>query len=72
MKKFVRLFSPDKSTMSAIGEDLRKIATTSIGAGIIGLAVSGDTVTTKEAALVLGCGAILWTYGIVLTKISNT
>ncbi|WP_423839436.1 hypothetical protein [Vibrio cholerae] len=46
---FVRLFSPDKKTLGAIGEDLRKVAVTAIGVGIVGLAVSGDTITVKEA-----------------------
>ncbi|HBN7461750.1 TPA: hypothetical protein L3536_005862 [Escherichia coli] len=33
---FVRLFSPDKKTLGAIGEDLRKVAVTAIGVGIVG------------------------------------
>ncbi|ENU7525412.1 hypothetical protein ACJYF9_004966 [Klebsiella pneumoniae] len=44
---FVRLFSPDKKTLGAIGEDLRKVAVTAIGVGIVGLAVSGDTITVS-------------------------
>ncbi|EOH0931334.1 hypothetical protein ACLKU8_003305 [Salmonella enterica subsp. enterica serovar Cerro] len=32
---FVRLFSPDKKTLGAIGEDLRKVAVTAIGVGIL-------------------------------------
>ncbi|RKP99481.1 hypothetical protein D8Y35_24810 [Escherichia coli] len=32
---FVRLFSPDKKTLGAIGEDLRKVAVTAIGVGIV-------------------------------------
>ncbi|ABO42223.1 TPA: permease [Vibrio cholerae] len=69
---FVRLFSPDKKTLGAIGEDLRKVAVTAIGVGIVGLAVSGDTITVKEAGLVLVIGVILWIYGIILTKVSNS
>lgn len=61
---FVRLFSPDKKTLGAIGEDLRKVAVTAIGVGIVGLAVSGDTITVEEAGLVLVIGVILWIYGI--------
>ncbi|HCH7933862.1 TPA: hypothetical protein QCF53_004480, partial [Escherichia coli] len=34
---FVRLFSPDKKTLGAIGEDLRKVAVTAIGVGIVGV-----------------------------------
>ena len=67
-----RLFSPDKKTLGAIGEDLRKVAVTAIGVGIVGLAVSGDTITVKEAGLVLVIGVILWIYGIILTKVSNS
>lgn len=68
---FVRLFSPDKKTLGAIGEDLRKVAVTAIGVGIVGLAVSGDTITVK-VGLVLVIGVILWIYGIILTKVSNS
>ncbi|MBC8951057.1 permease [Xenorhabdus sp. TS4] len=71
-KWFVRLFSPDKKTLGAIGEDLRKVAVTAIGVGIAGLAVSGDTIIFKEGGLVLVIGIILWVYGIILTKVSNS
>ncbi|WP_369793177.1 hypothetical protein [Xenorhabdus sp. NBAII XenSa04] len=57
---FVRFFSPDKKTLRAIGEDLRKVAVTAIGVGIVGLAVSGDTITVKEVGLVLVIGVILY------------
>ncbi|EAX9448943.1 permease, partial [Salmonella enterica] len=39
---------------------------------LVGLAVSGDTITVKEAGLVLVIGVILWIYGIILTKVSNS
>lgn len=68
----VRYLPPDKKTLGAIGEDLRKIAVTAIGVGIVGLAVSGDTVTVPEASLVLALGLILWIYGIILTRVSNS
>jgi len=69
---FVRFFSPDKKTLVVIGEDLRKIAVTATGVGIVGLAVSGDTITVTEGGLVMVIGIVLWVYGIVLTKTSNS
>lgn len=61
---FVHLDALGKKTLTAIGEDLRKVAVTAVGVGIVGLAVSGDTITVKEASLVLISGVILWVYGV--------
>jgi len=41
-RKRKSVFSTDKKTLGAIGEDLRKIATVGLSAGIIGLVVSGN------------------------------
>ncbi|WP_178087229.1 permease [Pseudomonas sp. C27(2019)] len=77
MNKLLRLKAllmrlSDNKTLGVIGEDLRKVAATSIGVGIVGLAVSGDTITTGEAVMLLIVGACLWFYGIILTKASNS
>ncbi|MBS9424214.1 permease [Photorhabdus caribbeanensis] len=79
MKKFLRLktwfmslFSINKKTLGSIGEDLRKVSVTAIGVGIVGLTVSKGNITTSEATVVLVVGIILWIYGIILTKISNS
>nr|WP_270819958.1 permease [Aeromonas sp. Y311-2] len=69
----VQLISPDdKKTILAIGEDLRKVAITSIGVGLVGWAVSGDTITVTEASVLVVIGLVLWIYGIILTKFSNS
>lgn len=78
MKKFLRMktwlvqmFAPDKKTMIAIGEDLRKVAVNAISVGIVGVVVTGDTITADEALLVLLGGVILWLTGVILTGMSN-
>jgi len=58
-------------TLKAIADDVRKIAVTAMGVGIVGLVVSGDTVKFEEALLVLCIGAFLWIAGIITTGISN-
>lgn len=68
----VQLFAPDKGTLKAIAEDLRKIAVTAIGVGIIGMALAGDKVTNAEALIVLMVGAILWITGLLLTGINGS
>uniref|UniRef100_UPI0039C9C959 permease n=1 Tax=Serratia marcescens TaxID=615 RepID=UPI0039C9C959 len=51
---FVRLFSPDKKTLGAIGEDLRKVAVTAIGTGIVGVvSISLSMVTPVFATPIL-------------------
>lgn len=69
---FVQLFAPDKGTLKAIAEDLRKMAVTAIGVGIIGMALAGDKVTNSEALIVLLVGAILWITGLILTGINGS
>ena len=65
------MFAPDKKTMIAIGEDLRKVAVNAISVGIVGVVVTGDTITADEALLVLLGGVILWLTGVILTGMSN-
>ncbi len=70
MNKLLRLKAllmrlSDNKTLGVIGEDLRKVAATSIGVGIVGLAVSGDTITTGEAGHVVdrrSLSMVLWYY----------
>ncbi|EMM2537714.1 permease [Citrobacter freundii] len=47
---FVRLFSPDKKTLGAIGEDLRKVAVTAIGVGIVGVVSENGSMVTPVFA----------------------
>ncbi|EPU6210674.1 hypothetical protein ACX85T_004090 [Salmonella enterica subsp. enterica serovar Infantis] len=47
---FVRLFSPDKKTLGAIGEDLRKVAVTAIGVGIVGVVSENESMVTPVFA----------------------
>lgn len=60
-----------KSAFEATAEDLRKVAVTAMGVGIVGLVVSGDTVKLGEALLVFWIGALLWISGIIATGISK-
>lgn len=69
--KIQRIVS-DKNAVYEIGSDLRKIAVTCIGVGVVGLAVSGDTITWSEAAILLIAGAVLWLYGILLTVLNDS
>ncbi|HFZ8522848.1 hypothetical protein ACSZNZ_18005 [Aeromonas caviae] len=78
MKKFLRmkmwlvqLFAPDKKTLIAIGDDLRKVGVNALSVGIIGVVVTGDTITGDEALLVLLGGVILWLTGVILTGMGN-
>ncbi|EDN1289654.1 hypothetical protein AXR71_15165, partial [Salmonella enterica subsp. enterica serovar Typhimurium] len=48
---FVRLFSPDKKTLGAIGEDLRKVAVTAIGVGIVGVVSENGIGTVAKLAM---------------------
>lgn len=68
----IRVLTPDKKTIGAIGDDVRKVAITAISVGIVGCVVTSDTISTTEALIVLGLGIILWVYGVILTKYSNS
>ncbi len=67
----VKVFAPDKKTLIAIGDDLRKVGVTSGSVGIVGVIVTGDTITSDEALSVVLLGVILWLTGVVLTGVGN-
>ena len=78
MKKFLRmkmwwvlLLAPRKKTLMAIGDDLRKVGVNALSVGIVGVVVTGDTITGDEALLVLLGGVILWLTGVILTGMGN-
>ena len=78
MKKFLRmnmwwvlLLAPGKKTLMAIGDDLRKVGVNALSVGIVGVVVTGDTITGDEALLVLLGGVILWLTGVILTGMGN-
>lgn len=60
----VKVFAPDKKTLIAIGDDLRKVGVTSVSVGIVGVIVTGDTITSDEALSVVLLGVILWLTGV--------
>jgi len=66
------VFSTDKKTLGAIGEDLRKIATVGLSAGIIGLVVSGNVITFKEAIILIDISLAFWAQGFLFTEKSNS
>ena len=51
--------------ISAIAEDLRKIGTTTMAAGLIGMIISDQHLVTGCAFAV---GSVLWIFGIHLTR----
>jgi len=71
-RKRKSVFSTDLKTLGAIGEDFRKVATVGISAGIIGLIVSGNVITSDEALLVIGISLALWVQGVRFTEKSNS
>ena len=78
MKKFLRmkmwwvlLLAPGKKTLMTIGDDLRKVGVNALSVGIVGVVVTGDTITGDEALLVLLGGVILWLTGVILTGMGN-
>ena len=60
----INLSTPDSKTLAILGEDIRKFGITSIGIGLIGLTVAGDTITTEEALVILTIGVCTWLYGV--------
>lgn len=46
-------------------EDFRKIGLTLIGAGVAGILIGEDKVTTLEALLMLVSGTVVWIVGVV-------
>jgi len=71
MPKRKSIFSTDKKTLGAIGEDFRRVATVGISAGIIGLIVSGNVITLEEALLLIGVSLAFWIQGVIFTESSN-
>jgi hypothetical protein len=63
--------APGKKTLLAIGDDLRKVGVNALSVGIVGVVVTGDTITGDEALLVLLGGVILWLTGVILTGMGN-
>ena len=63
--------APGKKTLMAIGDDLRKVGVNALSVGIVGVIVTGDTITGNEALLVLLGGVILWLTGVILTGMGN-
>lgn len=63
--------APGKKTLMAIGDDLRKVGVNALSVGIVGVVVTGDTITGDEALLVLLGGVILWLTGVILTGMGN-
>jgi len=69
--KFFRR-SLNTKTLGALGEDFRKVGVTGVSAGLIGLVVSGDSITPGEAAFIAFIGLMFWIYGTFLTEIVNS
>lgn len=67
----VQMFAPDKKTLIAIGDDLRKVGVNALSVGIVGVVVTGDTITGDEALSVVIIGVILWLTGVLLTGMGN-
>ena len=68
----INLSTPDSKTLATLGEDIRKFGITSIGIGLVGLTVAGDTITTGEALVILAIGVCTWLYGVYLTHLANS
>ncbi|ERT15340.1 hypothetical protein FYM84_11080 [Pseudomonas sp. CAH-1] len=54
-----------RKKLSAVAEDLRKIGTTAIAAGLIGIFLGEHRILT---ALALAVGVLIWSTGIYLTQ----
>jgi len=59
-------------TLAALGEDFRKLGVTGVGAGLVGLVVSGDSITPSEAVFIAFVGLAFWIYGTFLTETVNS
>jgi len=51
---------------NAIIEDFRKIGVTAVSAGLVGLIITGDTITVDEASVILMSGAALWSFAMIM------
>jgi len=54
-----------RKKLSAVAEDLRKISTTAVAAGLIGIFLGEHRILT---ALALAVGVLIWSTGIYLTQ----
>jgi len=52
--------------MKAVSEDFRKVGVTATSAGLVGLIITGDTITADEAIVVLMVGIFFWSFALVL------
>jgi len=52
--------------MRAISEDFRKIGVTAMSAGMIGLIITGNSISIDEAVQVWVCGVSFWTFALIL------
>lgn len=73
MKKMLKillayLLHPDKASTLEFGKDFRQGGLTAMGGGMLGLVVSGDTITTGEALALLFLGMLLWSIGAMMTR----
>jgi len=51
---------------NAIIEDFRKIGVTATSAGLVGLIITGDTITVDEASVILMSGAAFWSFAMIM------
>jgi len=51
---------------NAIIEDFRKIGVTAMSAGLVGLIITGDTITVDEASVILMSGVAFWSFAMIM------
>jgi len=51
---------------NAIIEDFRKVGVTAVSAGLVGLIITGDTITVDEASVILMSGVALWSFAMMM------
>jgi len=54
------------SRMKAVTEDFRKVGVTASSAGLVGLIITGDTITVTEAIVLLMLGIFFWVFAMIL------
>jgi len=59
--------NPYSKRLHAVSEDFRKIGVTAMSAGLIGLIITGNTVTVDDATNIWLCGAFYWAAGLFFT-----
>jgi len=58
--------NPYSRRLHAVSEDFRKIGVTAMSAGLVGLIITGNTVTVDDATNIWLCGAFYWVSGLFL------